>query len=73
MIRILTFLEGIFVLVAWLDYVDVTVRIASGLAAVTVAYFAARAYVSKKKLTDIEAKIKQDELNERIKRNGHSK
>lgn len=70
MTRVLAFLEGILVFVAWLDYVDVTVRIVSGLAAVVVAYYAARAYMSKKRLTDIEAKIKQGELNDRIKRNG---
>lgn len=73
MIRLLTLLEGVFVLIAWLDYVDVTVRIVSGLAAVVVAVFAIRAYISKKKLTDLEAKIKQEEFNQRFKNNGHGK
>lgn len=69
--RIWTIVEAILVGIAWIDYMDIGIRILSGVAAVIVAYFASQSYRAKRKLTDIEAKIKQEELNERFRRNGH--
>jgi hypothetical protein len=61
----------VLAILPWLDYLEVWIRIGSGMAAMVVGVFAVRAYISKKKLTDIEGKIKQAEFNERFKQNGH--
>lgn len=56
---------------SFLESLDVSLRILCGLASLVLFFFAVRSHISKKRLNDLEIKIKQEELNERIRRNGH--
>lgn len=58
---------------SFLDSLDVSIRILCGLASLVLFFFAIRAHISKTRLTDLEHKIKEAEMNERFKSNGHGK
>lgn len=58
---------------SFLEPLDVALRILCGIASLVLFYFALRAHISKKRLHDLEMKIKQEELNDRIRKNGHVK
>ena len=58
---------------SFLESLDVGLRVLCGITSLILFYFAIRAHVSKKRLSDLEYRIKEHELNERIKKNGHGK
>lgn len=63
---------GLFLtVVSWLDALDQGTKILTGLGALIVMYFAIRAHISRKKLTDFQLRKEQDA--ERIKSNGRAK
>lgn len=55
---------------SFLESLDVGIRILCGLASLVLFYFAIRSHISKRKLTDLEHKIKEAELRDRYKSNG---
>lgn len=56
---------------AWLDQLEQGMRILSAAGAILAIYFAIRAHISKKKLTDFQLKKEQEAI--KIKSNGHAK
>lgn len=67
----LTALSVILSSVTWLDLMDQGTRIMTGIGALIVMYFAIRAHISKKKLTDFQLKKEQEAI--KIKSNGRAK
>ena len=71
--KLLTALNAFLLAASWVEIIDVSLRIASGLGALVVAYFAVQAYRSNKKLSDYKLKKEQEEdaaKVEKVKQNG---
>lgn len=57
----------------FMDTLDGSIRVLCGLASLVLFFFAIRAHISKTRLTDLEHKIKEKELQDRFRSNGHGK
>jgi hypothetical protein len=68
--------DGILLGVAWVEWLDVTVRVTSVITGALVGWYAIQAYRSQKKLNDFNLKKAQQENEariEKIKSNGKAK
>ena len=67
-----TFFQIAFTGASFMDSLDLGLRILCGITSLILFYFAIRAHISKKRLSDLEYRIRERDLNERIKSNGQS-
>jgi hypothetical protein len=74
--RILTTLDAILIGIAWVEYVDISIRVGSGLAALVVGWYAIQAYRAQKNLAEYNLRKQQAEdkqMAEKVKQNGHKR